>query len=91
MSSGGDRIVLTPSNPPETALKAQGAKNVTVIHTFDRNGCRHGSLRQTDQRATGEQFEEVETPRRFELTILTKKAPGLHRGLRSVRETDPIC
>ncbi len=36
MSSGGDRIVLTPSNPPETALKAQGAKNVTVIHTFDR-------------------------------------------------------
>jgi len=33
---GGPQIGFASSNPPETALKAQGAKNVTVIHTFDR-------------------------------------------------------
>jgi len=33
---GGPQIGFAPSNPPETALKAQGAKNVTVLHTFDR-------------------------------------------------------
>ena len=88
---GGDRIVLTPSNPPETALKAQGAKNVTMIHTFDRTVADTEALVKPITRATGKQFEEVETPRRFELTIHTKKAPGFHRGLRSVRETDPIC
>lgn len=33
---GGPQIVLRPRNPPETALTSQGAKNVTVIHTFDR-------------------------------------------------------
>jgi cyanophycinase-like exopeptidase len=33
---GGAQIGFAPSNPPDTALKAQGAKNVTVLHTFDR-------------------------------------------------------
>lgn len=32
----GPQIGLPPTNPPETALKAQGAKNVAVVHTFDR-------------------------------------------------------
>ena len=34
---GGPQIGFPSSNPPESALKAQGAKNVTVIHTFDRS------------------------------------------------------
>ena len=33
---GGPQLGFPPSTPPETALKAQGAKNVTVMHTFDR-------------------------------------------------------
>jgi len=33
---GGPQIGFASTNPPETALKAQGAKNVTVLHTFDR-------------------------------------------------------
>jgi cyanophycinase len=34
---GDPQIGFAPSNPPETALKSQGARNVTVIHTFDRS------------------------------------------------------
>jgi cyanophycinase len=33
---GGPQIGFPSSTPPDAALKAPGAKNVTVIHTFDR-------------------------------------------------------
>ena len=33
---GRPQIGFRSSTPPETALKAQGAKNVTVMPTFDR-------------------------------------------------------
>ncbi len=53
---GGPQIGFARTSPPETALKAQGAKNVTVLHTFDRAVADSDTFVEPLTRAAGDWF-----------------------------------